>query len=295
MDTVSTGRQSMIGRMRSAFILLLFFLLFLEQAWANEATGEKQMDRVNAMDMNREKLLGKNAPAPLAVTDPELAAIRDRLIFGEIAAKGTLDARQRELITLAALAAVAIAAPLRSHTEAALNAGATPVEIKEALYQTAPYIGFPRVEEAILLANDVFVKLGIKMPLESQGTVTEESRFRDGQAVQKKIFGAENIENMQKNAPAGQQEILTNYLSAYCFGDLYTRRGLDLKMRELLTFSAIVALGGCDPQARAHAAANISVGNSKQNLVDALAVILPYIGFPRTLNGLSAVNAAVPE
>lgn len=133
------------------------------------------------------------------------------------------------------------------------------------------------------------------MPLEPQGTVNEESRFKDGLAVQKRIFGAENIDKMQANAPAGQQDIMTNYLSAFCFGDFYTRKGLDLKMRELVTFSAIVALGGCDPQAKAHAAANINVDNSKQNLVDALATMLPYIGFPRTLNGLAAVNAAVPE
>lgn len=100
---------------------------------------------------------------------------------------------------------------------------------------------------------------------------------------------------MQANALKGQEAIMTNYLSAFCFGDFYTRKTLDLKMRELLTFSAIVSLGGCAPQAKAHAAANINVVNTKQNLVDALATMLPVIGFPRTLNGLAAVNEAVSE
>lgn len=66
-------------------------------------------------------------------------------------------------------------------------------------------------------------------------------------------------------------------------------------MRELVVFSAIVSLGGCNPQAKAHAAANIGAGNGKQDLIDALAVLLPYIGFPRTLNGLAMVNEAAPN
>lgn len=277
--------------------LLVCMSVFSSNSFAaNEtAKGEPNMDRIKAMETNRDRLLGQAGPSALAITDPELVAIRDRLIFGEIAERGTLDDRQREMITIAALAAGQAATALGLHVRAALNAGVTPVEIKETVYQIAPYVGFPRSDAAIALINDVFEKQGIKLPLEGQGTTSEESRFKDGLAVQKKIFGAEHIDRMQAGAPAGQQEIVTNYLSSFCFGDFYTRRGLDMKMRELVTFSAIVALGGCDPQAKAHAAANISVGNSKQNLVDALAAMLPYIGFPRTLNGLAAVNAAVPE
>ena len=280
--------------------LLSFLLIFITpitkiQAADTGPKGAHAMDRIEAAEKARTKLLGANAPSALSGTDPDLAAIRDRLIFGEIANSGSLDDKQRELITLAALTASQATASLKDHAAAALNAGASPVEIKEAIYQTAPYVGFPRAEEAIIIVNEVFKERGIKMPLESQTTVTEKSRFEDGLAVQKKIFGADHIEAMQKKAPVGQQAIVTNYLSAFCFGDFYTRKGLDLKMRELITFSAIVSLGGCDPQAKAHASANISVGNSKQNLVDALAVMLPFIGFPRTLNGLAAVNAAVPD
>lgn len=285
-----------MGRTIICLLLAAIVLTASSHAYgAQPDEGNKKMDRIANMEKNRKALLGGMEPSALADTDPELAAIRDRLIFGEIANAGTLNAKQIELVTLACLTASQALVPLHIHAEAALNAGATPVEVKEAIYQTAPYAGFPRADAAIAAVNEVFTKRGIKMPLELQGTVTEESRFADGLAVQKKIFGAENIEKMQAGAPTGQQQIMTNYLSAYCFGDFYTRKGLDLKMRELLVFSAIVSLGGCDPQAKAHAAANISVGNSKQNLVDALAVVLPYIGFPRTLNGLAMVNAAIPE
>lgn len=75
----------------------------------------------------------------------------------------------------------------------------------------------------------------------------------------------------------------------------FTRKVLDVKERELVTFTAIVTLGGCEPQAKAHAAANIAVGNTRQDLLDALTIALPYIGYPRTLNGLSCVNAVAPK
>lgn len=283
------------GKALFSLLPFLFFWITVIHAADVATKGEYAMNRIKAAAETRTRLLGSDLPSAMSDTDPELAAIRDRLVFGEIANAGSLDGKSRELITLASLTANQAFTPLKTHVIAALNANATPVEIKEAIYQTAPYVGFPRAEAAIAIVNDVFRERGIKMPLESQATVSEESRFEDGLAVQKKIFGVENIEKMQKNAPSGQLAIVTNYLSAFCFGDFYTRKGLDLKMRELITFSAIVSLGGCDPQAKAHAAANISVGNSKQNLVDALAIMLPYIGFPRTLNGLAAVNAAVPE
>ena len=263
-------------------------------AAARTDAGGTIMDRVQATETNRAKWLGE-APSPLAETDPELAAMRDRLVYGEILDQGTLDARQSALVMLAALTAIQMSAPLEAQAGSALRGGASAADIRETLYQCAPYVGFPRVEAALAVVNPVLKAHGAALPLEKQATVDEKTRLADGIAVQKKIFGGEHIDALRANAPEGQKAVIANYLSAFCFGDLYTRKVLDLKMRELVTFSAIVALGGCDPQARAHAAANVNVGNSKQNLVDALAVMLPIIGFPRTLNGLAAVNAAVPE
>ena len=49
-------------------------------------------------------------------------------------------------------------------------------------------------------------------------------------------------------------------------------------------------LGGCEPQAKAHAGANLSVGNTRQTLIDALTQCLPFIGFPRTLNAISCIG-----
>lgn len=253
--------------------------------------AEPKEGRAEAAKKNMQKFLGSESSS-FSAADPEFAAMRDRLMYGEIAEGGTLSDVQRSLITISTLTAIGMLE--KPHVESALRAGATPIEVREAVYQCAPYTGFPLAEAALAKVNEVFRSKNIPLPLESQSTVTEETRYTDGLKVQKSIFGSA-IDKMHESAPANQRPIVQNYLSAFCFGDVYTRKGLDLKMRELLTFAIVSALGGCDAQVRAHVQGNASVGNSKQTLIDALAHMLPYIGFPRTLNALACVNAVLPE
>ncbi|WP_418765199.1 carboxymuconolactone decarboxylase family protein [Mailhella sp.] len=263
-------------------------MLFSSEAWGAE--GEESSGiRASAAARNMQKFLG-GGESSLGDTDPDFAAMRDKLIYGEIMDRGTLSDAQKTLVTLAALTAAQTLDDFKTHVNAALRAGATPVQIKEAMYQCAPYVGFPRVEASLRLVNETFAERGIALPLESQSTVTEETRYADGLAVQKSIFG-DAIDQMHRATPAEQKAIVQNYLSAFCFGDVYTRKGLDLKTRELVTFAAISAFGGCDSQVRSHVQGNLAVGNTKENLIDALAQLLPFMGFPRTLNTLACVNA----
>ena len=169
------------------------------------------------------------------------------------------------------------------------KAGMSVVEIKETLYQCAPYIGITRVESALEEVNAALKALGQNPTPASQSTVNEKTRFDKGLAVQKGIFGAA-IDKMHAITPAELAYINKQALTAYCFGDFYTRNGLDLKARELITFTAIMCLGGCEPQLRAHTGGNLSVGNTRQDLIDTIMVAMPYIGFPRTLNALAVVN-----
>jgi 4-carboxymuconolactone decarboxylase len=79
-------------------------------------------------------------------------------------------------------------------------------------------------------------------------------------------------------------------LTANCFGDYLTRSGIDIPTRELLTFSMLLALGGCDPQVKGHVAANCHVGNDRSRLIDVVTQLLPFIGYPRTLNALRTID-----
>jgi 4-carboxymuconolactone decarboxylase len=56
----------------------------------------------------------------------------------------------------------------------------------------------------------------------------------------------------------------------------------------------LAALGGCDAQVRGHVAANLRVGNSRQTLLGVLTALVPFIGYPRTLNALAAINEIAP-
>ena len=271
-------------RQRIALFLAPALFAMLSTFSAHAAESNFQQER-NIMSN-----LSQNAQYAPAQTDPDLAAMRDRLV----SAKNSLDPDLRRLVSIAVLTANQTLDELPAQTEAALRDGVSPVAIREALYQCAPYIGFPKTEAALRLVNETFLKHGVTLPLENQATVTEESRFADGLAVQKSIFG-NAIDAMHAATPEEQKTIMVTHLSAFCFGDIYTRRGLDVKTRELLTFSIISALGGCESQVKSHVQGNANVGNSKKTLVDALETALPLMGFPRTLNALACVNAVLPE
>ncbi|WP_321369943.1 carboxymuconolactone decarboxylase family protein [uncultured Draconibacterium sp.] len=250
------------------------------------------MNRIELSKKKFEVLFGQHT-GPLAETDPDLQEMLNRFIFGEVFYQGDLSDKLRELITIVVLTTNQTLEQLQAHVFAALNIGVSPVEIKEAIYQCAPYLGFPKTINAINKANEVFKAANISLPVESQKTVTEETRFDDGLKVQKSIFG-EIIDKMQAMAPENQKHI-QNYLSAFCFGDIYTRGTLDLKTRELLTLCILSALGGCESQVKSHVNGNLSVGNDKNTMLTAVTQCLPYMGFPRTLNALACINEVIPE
>jgi 4-carboxymuconolactone decarboxylase len=146
-----------------------------------------------------------------------------------------------------------------------------------------------KVFDFLLATNEVLKENGVEFPLPPQSTTTPEDRAEEGLAMQKQIIGDSVVERLYASAPDDQEHI-QRFLSANCFGDHLTRSGIDVPTRELLTFSMLVSLGGCDPQVKGHVAANLHVGNSRAKLIDVLTQLLPFIGYPRTLNGLRAVD-----
>jgi 4-carboxymuconolactone decarboxylase len=100
------------------------------------------MDRVEKSQEKFKQQFGEGVTAAHA-TDPDFQDILSHFIFGEVFYQGNLDDKMRELITLVVLATNQTLPQLKAHVSAALNVGLTPVEIKEAVYQCAPYIGFP--------------------------------------------------------------------------------------------------------------------------------------------------------
>jgi len=241
---------------------------------------------------NHERLF-PNHQSTLKVTDPEFIELFDNFAFDEVLAHGNLDDRTRLMVILAALIASQTLSEYKVMLRGALNIGVTPVEVKELVYQAVPYCGIAKVFDFLHATNEILVSRGVELPLEGQSTTTPKTRHEKGLALQKAIFG-ELIEAMHKQAPANQRHI-NDFLSGNCFGDYYTRMGLDVKMRELLTFAMILALGGCEPQLKGHIRGNVAIGNDKGVLLSVVTQLLPYVGYPRTLNAIRCLNEVLPE
>ncbi|MCF2443263.1 carboxymuconolactone decarboxylase family protein [Dyadobacter sp. CY345] len=224
-------------------------------------------------------------------TDPELLTILQSVIFGEVFFIGNLDDKTRELITITALATNQTLPQLTPHTNAALNVGVTPIEIREVIYQCAPFIGFPKVLNAMEVINKVFEQRGIKVPLEAQATVTESDRLEKGLEKQGPLYGDGMKKNMQ-DLPGELGNDIPKLLTESCFGDFYTRKGLNLKTRELMIFCALATLGGTEKQMASHVLGNMKVGNDKETLISAMVQLYPYVGFPRAANGIYTIREA---
>lgn len=116
-----------------------------------------------------------------------------------------------------------------------------------------------------------------------------ENRREAGTKAQVGCFG-DSMRDFWKSGPEDSRHI-NKWLADNCFGDYYTRTGLDLKMRELITFCFLAAQGGCEPQLKGHIAGNYHVGNDKDLLIAVISSNLPFIGYPRTLNALNCIRS----
>ena len=220
-------------------------------------------------------------------TDPEFMERFAHFAFDEVVNEEgqQLEPATRYLAILSALMGCQGLDAFKSLIPQALEAGLTPVMIKEAVYQAVDYLGMGRVIPFLDGVNQVFKEQGIALPLEGQATTTLEDRLEKGSQAQVDIFG----EGMRDFWKGGH---INRWLAANCFGDYYTRTGLDYRQRELITFCFLAAQGGCEPQLTSHASGNMRLGNDKAFLIRVISQCLPYIGYPRSLNAVTCVNKA---
>ena len=223
----------------------------------------------------------------LRKTDPEFEERFRHFAFDEVVNEENqqLDAASRYLAILSTLIGCGGVDTFREMLPAALENGVTPVMVKETVYQATDYLGYGRILPFLNAANDIFTQMEIALPLPGQATTTIDNRLEKGVEAQASIFG----EHMKGAWKKGH---INRWLAANCFGDFYTRTGLDLSQREMITFCFLMAQGGCEPQLIAHAKGNMNLGNDKDFLVRVVSQCLPYIGYPRSLNAMSCVQKA---
>lgn len=119
-----------------------------------------------------------------------------------------------------------------------------------------------------------------------------ENRFERGFANLNSIDGEAGlrvIEALEDVAPD-----LARYVIEFPFGDVYQRRGLDIRQRELVTVAALTALGTI-PQLKVHLHGALNVGCSQQEVVEVIIQMAVYAGFPAALNGAFALKEVLRE
>lgn len=227
-------------------------------AAANFANAEEPMssktDRVYKELFNAERTVNP--------TDPELLETLQQYIFGEVFFVGGLDNKTREMITVVSLAALQTLPQLKAHVNGALNAGNPPLEVREAIYACAPFIGYPRTLNAVGVFNEVAKARGIGLPLENAGGAERE---RLGETASAKEVG---------------EAFYTDYAS---------RKGLDAKTRELLALVIATAVGA-DDEAERRVKTNLKAGNGKDVLTAAMIQAMPYIGVPAAMKTIKEIN-----
>lgn len=223
-------------------------------------------------------------------TDPEFMERMEYFTLEEVVKEPgqELPEETRFLAVLATLLGCQGLDVYRDMLDKALDSGLMPVMVKETVYQAVDYLGIGRVMPFLSATNDVLTVRGVKLPLPSQKTTTLEDRLEKGAGAQAEIFG----EHMKEAWKAGH---INRWLAENCFGDYYTRDGLDLRQRELITFCFLAAQGGCELQLTAHAKGNMNLGNDREFLIRVISQCLPYIGYPRSLNAINCVNRAAEK
>ncbi|WP_297817731.1 carboxymuconolactone decarboxylase family protein [uncultured Lactobacillus sp.] len=232
---------------------------------------------------------GKNVHAQfLKQTDPQAWERISHFTFEEVQEDVDLPSKTKLLSNLAYLLGMQGLEEYKLMLTVALDNDVSPVETKEVLYQAVDYLGLGRVFPFFEATNKILLDRNVKLPPETQATTTMKNRLAKGEETQMRLFGPQMKDFAKKGT-------INKWLVDNCFGDYYTRKGLNDKQREMVTFCYLAAQGGCEPQLLSHAKANMGLGNDKEFLTKVVLSNVPFIGYPRSLNAIRIINQAAQE
>lgn len=273
--------------MRKSFFVLIGGLAFMVNTVS--AAESAYIDSKNRASVASEQysMFHQDESFPLSKSDPEFSLMVKKYIYADIASQVSLDKKNASLVNAVAMTTLdADREMLYLAFDEALKQ-ATPYELKESIYHITPYVGFIRVKKSLDVLKDYLADKKISVPEKSFAKTSDTDRFEKGLAFQVGTYG-ERINQMRAAAP-NYQKHLQDDLSAFCFGDFYTRDIFDLKQREFFTIAAIGALG-IEPQFKSHVAGTLQAGGTKEEVIGIITALNPYIGFPQTLNLLRCAN-----
>jgi 4-carboxymuconolactone decarboxylase len=88
---------------------------------------------------------------------------------------------------------------------------------------------------------------------------------------------------------------LGKFIIEYAYGDIYSRKGLDLKSKEIAIIAALTALGNAQPQLKFHINAGLNIGLTEIEIKETILLMSVYAGFPAALNGTAVLKEVIKE
>lgn len=231
--------------------------------------------------------VGEEIVKSLESISPDLGKYIIEFSFGDVYSREGTSLKQKEIAVVAALTAMGNAAPqLNVHINGALNVGCSVEEILEVIIQMSSYSGFPGSLNAINVLKEVIKDR--KITFEPVKEDKNGDRFS---------IGLEMLSQLEKNQMQILKENLDDiapdmveYIIAYGYGDVYSRKNLSLKMRQIATIAALTAMGTARPQLAFHIKAGLNIGLTKEEIIETIILMCVYAGFPAALNGISTAK-----
>lgn len=126
-----------------------------------------------------------------------------------------------------------------------------------------------------------------------QNNVTNVDRYETGIRTLEQITGTSGtqvIQSLQDIAPD-----LADWIIKFAYGDVFSRSGLDLRSRELVTVAALTAMGNATPQLKVHINGALNVGCKPEEIIETILQMSVYAGFPASINGINAAREVFQE
>ncbi|BBP81699.1 hypothetical protein PHLH8_13410 [Pseudomonas sp. Pc102] len=249
--------------------------------------SSSDMDRYEAGLVAFERLMHLSPAAyvqALEALSPDMADWAMEFAFGEILGRSGMEVSHKQFAAISMLATCGNRQDqLAAHMRAALADGITVSRVAEVLIQLSVYAGFPMALNAfsvLATAIEEPTTPAVDSRRPRPATGPNEDRMARGEAALAASSGGSGaavVNSFDDIAPD-----IGRMIVEHSYGDIFCRRGIDLKTRELTACAALAAKGTrtTEKPLRVHINAAVKAGASSEEIVETLLNLLPYCGYP---------------
>lgn len=229
---------------------------------------------------------------------PDLARYLVEYAFCDIYTRDIVDIKSKKIAVIAALLGKGNVTPqLKAQIHAAFKNGVSLTEIKETIIQMVSYLGFPvAVNGMILLKEILHERANAGLPLNDDDNTVQDSvsnRFEKG-LEQLGLLDSMQYDKLKENFEEISPD-LTQFVVELGYGDIFSRKGLDIKLRQIATISALTAMGTAAPQLKFHINAAVNIGVTEREIAEILLLLTIYLGFPVVINAMNILKEISKE